>query len=371
MEEEIQQNQDKLQKALESIIWATAAIVEARDPYTAGHQERVTNLSLVVCSEMQISEEEKQETRMAAIVHDIGKVTVPSEILSKPGRLNEIEFSMIKTHSQAGYDIFQNVELPWPIADIILQHHERLDGSGYPNGLKNKDILLPARIIAVADVIEAMTSHRPYRPALGIYKALEEISRNKGKLYDSEVVDAFLNLFQEQELPVSEIAKDNTETIARAIHEDYLITQRDKSTKNNLSLKPWDDLPYHLRDSSWQQAEHILRKLNRIGCTVHKTVGDDIKMVNFSENEVEVLAEMEHQRWKTERTLGGWVAGEIKNTTKKISPYLVPSSELPDEIKELDRQMVRNIPGLLARVGLEIHRQSSDKDGITNERTSE
>ncbi|MFC2005879.1 HD domain-containing phosphohydrolase [Chloroflexota bacterium] len=368
---EVKQNHDMLQKALESIIWATAAIVEARDPYTAGHQQRVTNLSMVVANEMQLSEETKQEIRMAAMVHDLGKVCVPSEILSKPGRLNNVEFSMIKMHSQAGHDIFKNVELPWPIADILLQHHERLDGSGYPRRLKGKNILLAARIIAVADVVEAMASHRPYRPALGIDKALEEISSKRGIFYDPDVVDAFLRLFEEKGLPIPQLASELSEVIAQAIHESYRYTQRDKTHSDDPSMAPWDELPYHLKDSNRQQAEHILKKLSRIGCTVHRATDRDIRLMVFTEDEVEIMAEMEHQRWSAERILDGWVWGEKKDAMRKTSPYLVPSSELPYDVRELDVQMVRQIPELLAKVGLEVRRQSNSKVEVTKGRTNE
>ena len=370
-EEQIKHNHDKLQKALESIIWATAAIVEARDPYTAGHQERVTNLSLVVCNEMRLSEESKHEIRMAAIVHDLGKVFVPSEILSKPGRLNDIEFAMIKMHSQAGHDIFQNVDLPWPIADIVLQHHERLNGSGYPQGLHGKEILLSARIISVADVIEAMTSHRPYRPALGIDKALEEITNNRGILYDPDVVDAALNLFVRKGLPEFQITSDHIEAIARAIHESYQYTQRDITPDDDPTMMEWDKLPNSFKGSNRHQAENVLKKLNRIGCTVHKAANTDIRLMTFSGDELEIMAEMEHQRWYAERLLAGWVLGEERDTVKKTSPYLVPYSELPDDIRELDRRMVRNLPALLAKNGLEIHRQSGGKGELTNGRTSD
>jgi urea ABC transporter urea binding protein len=196
-EEEVKKSQDRLQKAMQNIVRVTAATVETRDPYTAGHQQRVTDLALAIAHELGISGEQIQEISMASIVHDIGKIYVPSEILSKPGRLSEAEFNIIKEHPQAGYDIFKNIELPWPIAEIILQHHEKLDGSGYPRGLKGEDILLSAKIITVADVVEAMSAHRPYRPALGISKALDEISQKKGILYDSKVVDACLRLFAE------------------------------------------------------------------------------------------------------------------------------------------------------------------------------
>ncbi len=361
MKRKMKQSHDRLQKALESIIWATAATVEVRDPYTAGHQQRVTNISLVIVNEMRLSEEKKQEIRMAAMVHDLGKICIPSEILSKPGRLNSVEFSMVKMHPQAGHDIFKNVELPWSIADILLQHHERLDGSGYPRRLKGKDILLAARIIAVADVVEAMASHRPYRPALGIDKAVEEISSKRGLLYDPDVVDAFFSLFKEKGLPIPQLAPDLSEVIAQAIHEGYQHTQRDKAHNENPSMAQWDELPNHLKDSNRQQAEHILKKLGRIGCTVHKVSDRDIKPMTFTEDEVGIMAEMEHQRWYAERLLDGWVWGERKDVIKKTSPYLVPSSELPDDVKEQDRQMVRRIPELLAKVELEVQRQSYSK----------
>ncbi len=197
LEEERRQSFEKLQKALRETVHALASAVEMRDPYTAGHQRRVTELARALAEEMGLSEEQIEGLHMAGLVHDIGKINVPAEILSKPGQLNDVEFSMIKAHSQAGYDILRTIEFPWPVAKIVLQHHERLDGSGYPQGLKGEEILLEARILSVADVVEAMSSYRPYRPALGIEKALEEISNNKGVKYDSEVVDACLELFAE------------------------------------------------------------------------------------------------------------------------------------------------------------------------------
>jgi putative nucleotidyltransferase with HDIG domain len=189
----------KLRTALGGIIQAIQNIVERRDAYTAGHQSRVADLARAIAVEMDLTENQKDALRIAGIIHDIGKISVPSEILSKPGKLSAIELNFIKGHPQVGHDILKEIDLPWPIADIILQHHERFDGSGYPSGLKGDGIMLEARIIAVADVVEAMASHRPYRAALGIDKALEEISKNKGILYDAKVAEACLRVFKEKE----------------------------------------------------------------------------------------------------------------------------------------------------------------------------
>ena len=197
-EKELKRSSKKLQKLVEEIIQAIALVTELRDPYTSGHQQRVTLLACAIAKEMNLNEKIIKEIRVSGTLHDIGKIHIPSEILSKPGRLTENEFNIIKTHSEAGYNILKSIEFPWPIAPVVLQHHERTNGSGYPAGLLVKDILLEARVLAVADVVEAMSSHRPYRPALGINKALEEISRNKGILYDPEVVDACLKLFAEK-----------------------------------------------------------------------------------------------------------------------------------------------------------------------------
>jgi len=194
VEEELKQSYEKLQRSLEGAIQAMASIVEARDPYTAGHQRRVTQLACAIAREMNLPEEQIEAIRVAGTIHDIGKIYVPAEILSKPGRLTENEFAIIKTHPQVGYEILKTIEFPWPIAQIVLQHHETMDGSGYPQGLSGEDILLEAGILRVADVVEAMSSHRPYRPAPGIDKALFEILQNKGCLYDSNVVDACLQI---------------------------------------------------------------------------------------------------------------------------------------------------------------------------------
>ncbi len=177
-------------KALEGAISALATAIEKRDPYTAGHQRRVAELAREIAKEMKLPDETIQCVYLAALLHDIGKISVPSEILSKPSRLNEPEYEIIKFHPVVGYEILKDIDFPWPIAQAVLYHHERMDGSGYPDGLRNGEIPIESRVIAVADVVEAISSHRPYRPALGIDAALEEIKTNSGKLYDPAVVDA-------------------------------------------------------------------------------------------------------------------------------------------------------------------------------------
>jgi len=199
VEEELRQSYLQLQRTLEGTIHTLTSAVEMKDPYTAGHQQGVARLACAIAKEMGLPEEQIEGIRIAGLIHDIGKITVPAEILSRPGPLNDLEYGIVKTHAQAGYEILNGpIELPWPVAQIVLQHHERMDGSGYPQGLSGEEILLEARILAVADVVEAMASDRPYRSARGIDKALEEISRNKGVLYDPEVVDACLKLFTEK-----------------------------------------------------------------------------------------------------------------------------------------------------------------------------
>jgi PAS domain S-box-containing protein len=197
-EEGLRQSMEKLRKSLLGTIRAISSTVETRDPYTAGHQRRVSSLARVIAQEMGLPNDTIDTIRMVGSIHDIGKISVPAEILSKPGTLTDIEFGLIKVHPQSGYDILKDAELPYPIAEIVLQHHERLDGSGYPQGLKDDQILLEARVISVADVVEAIASHRPYRPARGIDAALEEIEKNKGILYDARVVEACLRLFREK-----------------------------------------------------------------------------------------------------------------------------------------------------------------------------
>ena len=180
---------------LEGSIEAIALTLEMRDPYTAGHQQRVSRLACAIAEEMNLTEKQIDGLRIAGLIHDLGKVTIPAEILSKPSKLTETEFSIIKNHPQVAYDILKKIDFPWPVADIVLQHHEYLDGSGYPQGLESKDILLETRILTVADVVEAMASHRPYRPALGIDKALDEIKFGSGIRFDPDVVNACLAIF--------------------------------------------------------------------------------------------------------------------------------------------------------------------------------
>lgn len=198
-EEQLKESFKKLQKTMEDSIYSISLVTEARDAYTAGHQRKVSKLAVALAKEMGFSKDKVEGIKIAALIHDVGKINLPAEILSKPGKLSDIEFNLIKNHSQIGYDILKKVDFLWPVAEIVLQHHEKMNGSGYPRGLKGDEILLEAKIICVADVVEAMSSHRPYRPALGIDKALEEISQNRCTLYDPKVVDTCLKLFKEKD----------------------------------------------------------------------------------------------------------------------------------------------------------------------------
>jgi PAS domain S-box-containing protein len=198
-EQEVRQSYVKLRTVFGGTVNVLVSAIEMRDPYTAGHQQRVTQLACAIANEMGLPEEQIEGIHMAALIHDLGKINVPADILSKPGRLTEIEFGLIKMHPQVGHDVLSGaIEFPWPVAETVLQHHERMDGSGYPQGLSGDEIILEARILAVADVVEAMASHRPYRAAHSIEDALDEISQNRGILYDPEVVDACLKLFTEK-----------------------------------------------------------------------------------------------------------------------------------------------------------------------------
>ena len=196
--ERVRHYMDELEETMIGTIRAVSTMVEIRDPYTAGHELRVGKLSAAIAGEMGLDAERCRGLDIAGSLHDIGKISVPAEILSKPTRLQPAEFEIVKMHAQSGYDILKDIRFPWPIAEVARQHHERLDGSGYPQGLKGEQIILEARILAVADVVESMGSHRPYRPARGIDAALDEIASGRGKLYDPGAVDACLRLFREK-----------------------------------------------------------------------------------------------------------------------------------------------------------------------------
>jgi PAS domain S-box-containing protein len=197
-EDRLKKTLESLRKALGTTIQVMVSAVETRDPYTAGHQSRSADLARAIAIEMELPREKIEAIRMAGSIHDIGKLSIPAEILSKPTKLTNLEFSLIKEHSRQGYEMLKDVESPWPLAEIVYQHHERMDGTGYPRNLKGEDILMEARIMAVADVVESMASHRPYRPAIGVKAALEEIEKNKGILYDNAVADACLRLFRDK-----------------------------------------------------------------------------------------------------------------------------------------------------------------------------
>jgi len=204
VEEELLKTNVKLNSLLNDTVSGLVSAIEYRDPYTAGHQRRVTQLAVAIAEEMKLPKNILDCIRISSMIHDIGKINVPIEILSKPGSINQYELELMQNHPQAGYDILKEIDFPWPVATVILQHHERFDGSGYPNGLKSEEVLLEARVIQVADVVEAMSSHRPYRPSLGIKKALDELETNKGKLYDTKIVDICENLFKENKFKFDE-----------------------------------------------------------------------------------------------------------------------------------------------------------------------
>lgn len=193
---QLQESYEQILRTVNQALTALAYMAETRDPYTAGHQVRMTQLAVAIAREMQLTVEQQQVIDVAGRLHDIGKIQVPSDLLNRPGMLSEMEMNLIRCHAEASCAIIQKIELPWSISPIVLQHHERMDGSGYPQGLSGEQILLEARILAVADVVEAMASHRPYRPSLGIETALDEITMNAGTLYDATVVQACLHAFR-------------------------------------------------------------------------------------------------------------------------------------------------------------------------------
>lgn len=198
LEQEREKTLEKLRQALESTVHAMAVAVESRDPYTAGHQRRVADLAYAIAVKMGLEPDQINGLRMASLIHDLGKISIPTEILTKPTKLTAIEFEIVKTHAQAGYEILKDIAFPWPIARIVLEHHEKIDGSGYPHHLTSDDTLLESKILTVADVVEAMASHRPYRPSLKLQEALDEITKNRGILYDENIVDICLKLFEEK-----------------------------------------------------------------------------------------------------------------------------------------------------------------------------
>ncbi|MBD3413136.1 MAG: response regulator [Candidatus Aminicenantes bacterium] len=198
-EKQIQESWENQKKAMEGAVEAMAYTIETRDPYTAGHQRRVTKLAVKIAKEMDLKEDQIEGIRMSGTLHDIGKIYIPAEILSKPGKISEAEYNIIKTHPKVGADILKSIEFPWPVSGIVRQHHERLDGSGYPNGLSEDEIMIEAKVLAVADVIEAMASHRPYREALSLEKALIEIKKNKGTLYDKKASEAAIKICSQKD----------------------------------------------------------------------------------------------------------------------------------------------------------------------------
>jgi putative nucleotidyltransferase with HDIG domain len=197
-QDEVLRQADQLRRTVEGAVLAMSHVVETRDPYTAGHERRVSELATAIAAEMGIEGEELDALRLASLIHDIGKIAVPAEILAKPGRLSEVEFNLIMQHPESGYDILGAIDFGRPVAEMVLQHHERLDGSGYPRALSGEEVMAEARILAVADVVEATSSHRPYRAALGMEAALAEVREHAGLKYDAEVVATCVRLFEEQ-----------------------------------------------------------------------------------------------------------------------------------------------------------------------------
>jgi len=218
--ESVKRKHSELYKTIEGVIQVVSKVVGSRDPYTASHQRRVAELARAIAREIGLTDWQVTGIYVTGLLHDVGKVSVPSEILSKPGKIDTSEFNIIKNHCRVGYDILQKIDFPWPVTRVVLQHHERLNGSGYPEGLSGDDIILEARILGVADVVEAMSSHRPYRPSLGLDCALEEIKQGSGILYDSGVVAACLKLLGENEIGFNKImasAEANNEYVLEGI----------------------------------------------------------------------------------------------------------------------------------------------------------
>jgi len=198
LERELQQSDEKLQKLIEGIAYVITEIVEIRDPYLIGHHQRVSKLATAIAREMKLSQDKIEGVKIASLVHDVGKVNLPTEIVSKPSALIEVEFNLLKNHPRTGYEILKKADFPWPIAEIVFQHQEKIDGSGFPRGLRGDEILIEAKILGVANVVEAMSSYKSYRPALSMDEALSEISKYENILFDPEVVDACIKLFKEK-----------------------------------------------------------------------------------------------------------------------------------------------------------------------------
>ncbi|MBE3091091.1 MAG: HD-GYP domain-containing protein [Candidatus Atribacteria bacterium] len=198
VDKKLKQTDIKLQKFIEGIADIITKVIELRDPYSIGHLQRVSKLAMAIAQEMKLPQDKIEGIKIASLVHDIGKVNLPSEIVRKPGKLIEVEFNLIKSHPKISYDLLKRIDFPWPIAEIVFQHQEKIDGSGYPRGLKGDEICIEAKILGVANVVEAMSSYRSYRPALIIDEALNEIDKNKNIIFDPEVVDACIKLFKEK-----------------------------------------------------------------------------------------------------------------------------------------------------------------------------
>lgn len=198
VDKKLKQTDMKLQKIIEDIADIITKVIELRDPYSIGHLQRVSKLAMAIAQEMKLPQDKIKGIKIASLVHDIGKVNLPSEIVRKPGKLIEVEFNLIKSHPKISYDLLKRIDFPWPIAEIVFQHQEKIDGSGYPRGLKGDEICIEAKILGVANVVEAMSSYRSYRPALIIDEALNEIDKNKNIIFDPEVVDACIKLFKEK-----------------------------------------------------------------------------------------------------------------------------------------------------------------------------
>jgi len=213
-------NLDRYRRAMNGIVHAMSLATEMRDPYTAGHQHRVATLAVAIAEKLGLADDKITGLKMVSDIHDLGKLIVPVEILCKPGRLTDLEYALIQTHAKAGYDILKTIEFPWPLAQMVLQHHERLDGSGYPNGLKGDAILFETRILSVADVMETMANHRPYRPALGIETAVAELQQHRDRLYDGDVVDACVAVVSDPSFDLTETRAASQAAILSALSHD-------------------------------------------------------------------------------------------------------------------------------------------------------